>query len=159
EIRSRHITSSEAARRIYGANLAFTGSAQRWSDRIQFTQNLVDTATVRQIASTTFEFDAAKPIALRDGAGNGAVRLLALKRSPEWATSLVAGETSIPAAYAEYLKGVGYLARYDLAGNVDRAIASLTEATRLDNKYGLAFAALGQAHWRKAKTKSDPKEA
>ena len=159
EIRSRNIVSVDAARRIYGANLAITGSAQRWSDRVQFTMNLVETATVRQIGSRTVEFDVDKPIALRDAAVNGAVRLLALKLTPASFISLKAGETSNPAAYAEYLKGAGYLARYDLSGNVDRAIESLSEATRLDPKYALAFAALGQAHWRKAKTQSDVREA
>jgi tetratricopeptide (TPR) repeat protein len=54
--------------------------------------------------------------------------------------------------------GIGFLARYDLTGNVDRAIQSLTEATRLDPLYAQAFAALGYAHWRKAQTKSDPGE-
>jgi tetratricopeptide (TPR) repeat protein/TolB-like protein len=159
EIRGRNIASADAARRIYGANLVITGSAQRWSDRIQFTMNLVDTATVRQIASRTFEFDSANPIAVRDGAVNGAVRLLALKLSPESNTSLAAGETFTPAAYSQYLEGIGYLARYDQSGNVHRAIASLTNATRLDSKYALAFAALGQAHWRKAKLESSAAEA
>ena len=83
EIRGRNITSAEAARRVYGVNLVITGSAQRWSDRIQFTLNLVDTAKVRQIASRTVDYDAAKPIALRDGAVNSAVRLLALNLSRE----------------------------------------------------------------------------
>jgi tetratricopeptide (TPR) repeat protein len=42
---------------------------------------------------------------------------------------------------------------------VDRAIESLTHATRLDTKYALAFAALGQAHWVKArKTETDKQE-
>ena len=159
EIRSRNISSTAAARRIYGANLAITGSAQRWSDRIQFTLNLVDTATTRQLASRTFEFDAAKPIALRDGAVNGAVRLLALNLSSETSTSLAAGETFTPGAYAQYLEGVGYLARYDQSGNIDRAIESLTRATHLDSKYALAFAALGQAHWRRAKLESNAIDA
>ncbi|MGD1097182.1 MAG: protein kinase [Bryobacteraceae bacterium] len=159
EVRGRNITSADAARRIYGANLVITGSAQRWSDRIQFTLNLVDTATIRQIASRTFDFDAEKPIAVRDGAVNGAVRLLALKLSPESSTSLAAGETFTPGAYAQYLEGSGYLARYDQSGNVDRAIASLSNATRLDSNYALAFAALGQAHWRKAKQESSMAEA
>jgi tetratricopeptide (TPR) repeat protein len=159
EVRNRKITSAEAARRIYDANLAITGSAQRWGDRIQFTLNLVDTATVRQLASRTFEFDAAKPIALRDEAVNGTVRLLALKLTAAETGTLASGETQMPGAYAEYLKGVGYLARYDLSGNVDRAIESLTHATRLDAKYALAFAALGQAHWVKAqKTETDKQE-
>ena len=159
EVRSRKITSADAARRIYGANLVITGSAQRWSDRIQFTLNLVDTETIRQIASRTFDFDAAKPIAVRDGAVNGAVRLLALKLSPQSSTSLAAGETSTPEAYQHYLEGIGYLARYDLTGNVDRAIASLSEATRLDPGYARAFAALGEAQWRKARQESNAPEA
>ncbi len=159
EIRGRHITSAEAALRIYGANLVISGSAQRWSDRIQFTLNLVDTATVRQIASRTFDFDATKPIALRDGAVTGAVRLLSLKLTPQSTSSLDAGETFTPGAYAQYLEGVGYLARYDISGNTDRAIASLTNATRLDANYALAFAALGQAHWRKAERERSPTEA
>ncbi len=159
EVRARKISTADAARRIYGANLVMTGSAQRWSDRIQFTMNLVDTGTVRQIGSRTFDFDADKLIALRDGAVNGALRLLALKLSPESSSSMAAGETFTPRAYAQYLEGVGYLARYDLAGNVDRAIASLTTATRLDSQYALAFAALGQAHWRKARTESSAAES
>ncbi len=159
EIRSRGIASAEAARRVYGANVAITGSAQRWGDRIQFTLNLVDTATVRQFASKTFDFDAGNPIALRDGAVNGAVRLLSLKLSPASTISMAAGETFTPGAYAEYLKGIGYLARYDLSGNVDRAIESLKDATRLDAKYALAFAALGEAHWRKAKVESNKRES
>jgi serine/threonine protein kinase/tetratricopeptide (TPR) repeat protein len=159
EVRGRKITSAEAARRIYGANLVITGSAQRWGERIQFTLNLVDTATIRQIASRTFDFDAARPIAVRDGAVNGAIRLLALKLSPESSTLLIAGETFTPGAYARYLEGIGYLARYDLSGNVDRAIASLSAATNLDARYSLAFAALGQAHWRKAKLESSAADA
>ena len=159
EIRGRNITSAEAARRVYGVNLVITGSAQRWSDRIQFTLNLVDTAKVRQIASRTVDYDAAKPIALRDGAVNSAVRLLALNLTPESSSSLAAGETFTPGAYAQYLEGSGYLARYDLPGNVDRAIESLTNATRLDGKYALAFAALGQAYWRKAKLSNGSQEA
>jgi tetratricopeptide (TPR) repeat protein len=150
EVRGRSINNAEAALRIYGANLVITGSVQRWGDRIQFTMNLVDTAKVRQIASRTFDFDPAKLIALRDGAVNGAVQLCALKLSPQAAKSLTAGETEMPSAYEEYLKGTGYLARYDLPGNIDRAIRSLTQAVRIDPNYALAFAALGQAHWRKA---------
>jgi eukaryotic-like serine/threonine-protein kinase len=158
EIRSRKITSVEAARRIYGAKLAITGSGQRWNGRIQFTLNLVDTNTVRQIASRTFDFDGAKSVTLRDEVVNGAIQLLALKLSPKMQEAIDADETSVPAANTEYMKGAGYLFRYDLAGNPDRAIQSLTEATRLDPKYAKAFAALGEAHWIKANSKSDPRE-
>jgi tetratricopeptide (TPR) repeat protein/DNA-binding winged helix-turn-helix (wHTH) protein len=158
EVRSRGITSAEAARRIYGANLVITGSAQRLGDRIQFTLNLVDTASIRQIDSRTFEMDTANPIALRDEVTDGAIQMLALKLSPEASGSIGEGETSSPAAYSSYLKGIGYLARYDQSGNLDHAIESLADATRSDPRYALAFAALGRAHWMKAKRDSDSKE-
>jgi TolB-like protein/predicted Ser/Thr protein kinase len=159
EVRGRNIKSAEAALRIYGANLVITGSAQRWGDRIQFTMNIVDAANVRQIASRTFDYEEAQLIALRDGAVNGAVQLLALKISPKAGESLTAGETEVPSAYEEYLKGAGYLARYDLPGNLDRAIASLTQAVQIDPGYARALAALGQAHWRKAVHGSSTVEA
>lgn len=159
EVRNRKITSAEAARRIYDANLVLTGSAQRLGDRIEFTLNLVDAATIRQLASKTFAFDAARALALRDETVNGTVRMLALKLTPAETGSLSSGETSQSAAYTDYLKGTGYMARYDLSGNIDRAIETLTHATRLDPGYALAFAALGTAHWLKAqKTETDKNE-
>jgi tetratricopeptide (TPR) repeat protein/predicted Ser/Thr protein kinase len=159
EVRSRNINSAEAALRIYGANLVITGNLQRWGDRIQFTMNLVDTAKVRQIASRTFDFEPTQLIALRDGAVNGAIQLCALKLSPQAGNSLAAGETDKSNAYQEYLKGTGYLARYDLPGNIDHAITSLTQAVRIDANYARAFAALGQAHWKKAVRESSTSEA
>jgi serine/threonine-protein kinase len=159
EVRSRNINSAEAALRIYGANLVITGNLQRWGDRIQFTMNLVDTAKVRQIASRTFDFEPTQLIALRDGAVNGALQLCALKLSPRAGKSLAAGETDMPNAYQEYLKGTGYLARYDLPGNIENAITSLTQAVRIDANYARAFAALGQAHWKKAVRESSTSEA
>jgi len=159
EIRSRKIDSAEAARRIYGANLAFTGNAQRWGDRIELNQVLVDTATLRQLGTNTQRFTADNPIEIRDQAVAKAVQLLALRLTPATSTAMKAGETSASGAYAEYLKGVGYLTRYDVPGNADRAIAALVSATSQDPRYALAYAALGDAHWRKAKMTSDTREA
>jgi tetratricopeptide (TPR) repeat protein len=65
----------------------------------------------------------------------------------------------MPNAYQDYLKGTGYLARYDLPGNIDHAITSLTQAVRIDTSYARAFAALGQAHWKKAVRESSTSEA
>jgi len=155
EIRSRKITSAEAARRIYGANLVITGSAHRWGKQIQLTLNLVDTAKMRQIAGRTFDFDTDDPIALRDGAVNGVIQLLTLRVSPAGSAAMASGETSTPGAYTEYLKGVGYLARYDVRGNIDRALAAFQEAVRQDPKYALAWAGLGDAYWKKAYQATD----
>lgn len=157
EVRSRHITSAEAAHAVYGANLAIAGSAQRWKNRIQFTLNLIDATALRQINSRTFDLDAGNPIILRDRVTDGALQMLALKLSPEASGSIVEGETSMPGAYADYLEGIGYLAQYGVRGNLDRAIENLTRATRKDPSYALAFAALGRAQWLKAERDNDPK--
>ena len=55
------------------------------------------------------------------------------------------------------MKGVGYLARHDVRGNLDRAVATLEEATRQDPKYALAWAALGDAYWKKSRQATDTK--
>ena len=159
EIRDQKITSMKVLRRIYNPNLVITGGVQRWGSQIQLTLALIDPSTVRQIRSRTLEFDADRPIAIRDRSVDSAVRLLALNLTPASSKALQAGETSIPGAYGDYLKGIGYLARYDVSGNVDRAIASLENAIEQDPKYALAYAALGAAHWRKAKQTSDKRQA
>jgi serine/threonine-protein kinase len=159
EIRSRKINNAADALRLYGANLVLTGSAQRWNDKIQFNEVLEDTASVKQLGSTSFEFTSDKATAGRDLAVDGAIHLLQVKLRPATVTALDAGETSVAGAYGDYLRGIGYLARYDLTGNVDRAIGSLENAISADPKYALAHAALGEAHWRKAKITSDKKES
>lgn len=47
------------------------------------------------------------------------------------------------------------LARYDVAGNLDQAIAQLERAVALDANYTLAHAALGEACWRKSRATGD----
>lgn len=157
EIRTRGITSAEAAHRIYGANLVITGSAQKWGERIQFILTLVDAATVRQIGSRNFEFDAGKPLALRESAVNGVIRLLAVKLTPKATQAVAAGETSEQNAYSSYLRGVGYLARPDIKGNIEQAISALTQATAEDPRYAQAHAALGGAYWLKARDQQSDK--
>jgi serine/threonine-protein kinase len=160
EIRSRKIASAEDARRVYNANLVFTGNAQRWGNVIEINQVLVSTSTPpRQFGANNLRFPLDNPIEMRDSAVARAVELLALKLSPVTEQALAAGETKTSGAYAQYLRGVGYLARYDVSGNVDRALAALESATAQDPNYALAWAALGDAHWRKAKQTSDKQQA
>jgi serine/threonine-protein kinase len=153
EIRSRKIASAEEARRIYGATLVVTGSAQRAKEIALFNVNLIDAVTMRQLGSRSFEFDVKNPIGIRKEALNRLLGLLNVQLAG--ASSTPEGETSTPAAYTEYLKGRGFMARYDVAGNLDRAIESFQSATRLDPRYALAFTGLGEALWRKATDSSD----
>ncbi|QOY89289.1 serine/threonine-protein kinase [Paludibaculum fermentans] len=155
EVRARKITSAEAARKAYGANLVISGSAQQTGARVQCILNLINAQTLRQVASRTITLDSGNLLALRDGAVTSVVDLLELRLSADANGAVKAGETGAPAAYAQYLRGRGYLARYDLQGNVDRALASLQDAVKQDPNYALAHAALAEAYWWKAKMTND----
>lgn len=146
EIRARKIASATEAKSVYGANLVVTGSAQRLGDTVQLLMNLVDAGTMRQAGSRTLSFAMVNPLAVRDTAVAGLVRLLQMQALKEKRES---GDTANATAYAEYLKGRGYLARYDVAGNRDRAIETLTAAVNTDPSFAAAYAFLAEAYWRK----------
>lgn len=153
EIRSRKIASAEEARRVYGATLVVTGSVQGGGETTLFNVNLVDAVTMRQLGSRSFSFDAKNPMGIRQEALGRLLSLLNVQLAN--AAAPAEGETSTPGAYAEYLKARGFMARYDVAGNLDRAIESYQAATQLDGKYALAFTGLAEAAWRKATNTGD----
>ena len=155
EIRSRKINSAEDARKIYGANLVITGSALLVAGVIQFTVTLVETAKMRNLGARTFEFDLKNPSMLRDGAMEGVFKLLEVQMTLEPKQKSTDGETANAQAYADFLKGSGYLARYDVPGNIDLAVASLQQATKKDPNYANAYGSLARAFLRKARSSGE----
>lgn len=161
EIRARKITSAEDARRLYGANLVIAGSAQPADNSsVQLIMNLIDTETMRQTGSRTLQLNLGNPIAIRDAAFGSLIRLLEVQLTPGKNMSLDGsasgpGETANPDAYGDYLRGRGYLARFDVAGNIEGAIQSMESALRRDPNYTLARVSLAEAYWRKALQSSD----
>ncbi len=151
EIRGRRLDSVEAARRQYGVEMAVTGSMSRIGKVISFTANLVDARGMQQMKAIQFEADPSDIRTMRDGVTRRVVEMLDVPMNAQLEKALGATETSQPEAYFAYLEGRGYLHRFDLSGNVDRAIERLGRAVELDDKYALAFAALGEAYWRKSR--------
>ena len=76
---------------------------------------------------------------------------------PETRAILAAGGTDVSEAYELYLNGRGYLQRYELEENVDRAINAFERAVVRDPQYALAFAGLGEAYCRKYGNSMDTK--
>ncbi len=158
EIRRRNINSAAEARRVYGANLVVAGTAQAMGSHVQFALALVDPVQSHQLSARVFEYDPQDPV----GARKRAVEELAGLLSVNVESARVAatgGETVTPGAASAYLKGKGFLARYDVAGNLERAIEQFEHAVAFDPKYALAQAALGEALWRKSRASGDPKLA
>jgi serine/threonine-protein kinase len=83
------------------------------------------------------------------------VGLLDMETTTQSDQALRMKETDRAEAYFAYLEGRGYLHRFDIAGNIDRAIERLEKALKEDPRYVLAYAALGEAYWRKALATND----
>jgi serine/threonine-protein kinase len=159
EIRRRGIATAAEARRVYGANQSIAGSLERVDESLQVTLNLVDTAQSVTAPSQTFEYDSANPVASKNLAVERMAQLLKLEVTPAVERLVTAGDTAAPAAYTFYLEGRGLLSRYDVAGNLDKAIASFGRAIASDPNYALARAGLGEAYWRKARANGDKQAA
>lgn len=156
EMRSRKIENAEQARRIHGANLVISGSAQRDANRIQLTLNLIDGATLRQIGARTVEAPAGETKALREATISAALRLLEVRLSRPVADSVRDEGVANVNAQEDYLRGRGFLARMDVSGNIVRAMQSLESAVAKDPNYALAHSALGEAYWHRANATQDP---
>jgi tetratricopeptide (TPR) repeat protein/TolB-like protein len=162
EIQRRAISTPAEARRVFGVNYVVTFSAQPVAEsaaagKINFTLRLIDAATLAEAGSQTFVYDPASPIKSRDRAVTTEMKLLHLDLTPTETKSVRAGDTATPAAYSSYLRGRGLLGRYDIAGNVDKAMALFQDALQQDPNYALAWAGLAEASLRKARETGDKK--
>jgi eukaryotic-like serine/threonine-protein kinase len=155
EVRRRHINDPSTALRDLGATLAVKGSVEREGQAVHLTANLIDTRSLRQIGSVALENRSGDLLALQDETVSGLARLMDVKaRNGKESGAPGAGK---PAAYEEYLKAVGYMERYDKPGNLDCAIESLEEAIKVDPRFALAYAQLGEAYRLKYQLDKDPK--
>lgn len=150
EVRSGRVTSVKDARQAFGITLAISGSIQRLPSTMRLTLNLVDAQQLVQIGSRTIDIASAREVITQDTVISAATALLALELEPGAQHALLAGGTAAPGAYEWYVKGRGYLQRFDRgADNIDRAIDALSRAISIDPRYALAHTALGEAYWRR----------
>ena len=158
EVIRRKIATPEDARKIYGTKMAVSGTATRNTTspkKVDFVIRAVDTSSGKATASETFVFDSADPITSRDRAVAALMRLLKVDVAISGQASVRAGDSQAPAAYSFYLQARGLLARYDVSGNLDKAMGFLKWAVKEDPNYALAWAGLGEAAMRKALATGD----
>ena len=155
ELRSERVASITQARNLFGANLALTGSVQRAGGQVVLTLNLVDTKSLRQVDGRVSAAASNELISLQDRTFGDAAAMLELRLRPEARAALAAGQTRVPAAYFAYLQAAGYLVRYDLPENLDRAISLFQQSIQLDPGFALARAGLGEGYWRKFQSAKD----
>ncbi len=159
EVRRENLSSAADARRVFGVNLAMTGSLQALQNAVRVTINLVDARTRRQLRSDVTDALAQDSTALQDEVFVHAAAMLELELSDKARKVLSAGETRVPAAYYAYVQALGFLSRFDVVENVDKAIPLLQKAIQEDPGYALAHAGLGEAFWRKFRNTKERKWA
>jgi tetratricopeptide (TPR) repeat protein len=126
-------------------NLVLSGSLQRRGERLRLTLNLVDAEKARQLGVETVEGPAAQPFQIEDGM-LGKVAELVDVAVPRKDTELLAKRAlSTPKAFDAYLRGRGFLYRYDKEGNLDRAMQQFEEAIQVDPGFALAYVGLAEA--------------
>jgi serine/threonine-protein kinase len=164
DVRRVGVTSVREARKAFGATHCITGSMQGLRDRVRVTMNLVDARSEIQLRSSVIDDSSASASSLQDSTVVQLAALLDIHLPPDRRLSLSAGQTTVSRAYDFYLegrghyqratKGIGMFARVDIA-QLDSAILSFQKALGEDSRYARAYAALGEAYWRKFRTSYD----
>jgi serine/threonine-protein kinase len=154
-VRQRRVTEPTAALRELGATLVVEGSIQRGAQGVQLTVNLINTKTLRQVGSVQLEDRAGDLSALENDAVARLARLMHIEITPEMLRNT--GGHVTPAAYESYLTALGYIQRYDKAGNLDLAITALDGAVKTDPRFALGYAELCDAYRLKYQLDQNPR--
>jgi eukaryotic-like serine/threonine-protein kinase len=154
-VRSHKVSDPAAAARDLGANLVVKGSIQRVGQDVHLTVDLIDANSLRQVGSAALEDRAGDIARLQDEAVARLAHLMKINVTAEMLRTT--GGSVAPAAYESYLKALGYIQRYDKPGNLESAIAALENAVKMDPRFALGYAGLGQAYELRYVTDSNPK--
>jgi tetratricopeptide (TPR) repeat protein len=139
----RKIETVQEAHREFGVNLVLYGSLQRRGDRLRLTVNLADAEGERQLGAEVVEGQADQPLQIEEAMIEKVAALIDIA-VPTVASSRTAMQPT-PGAYEAYLRGRGFLYRYDLPGNLARALEEFQEAIRNDPRFALGHAGLAEA--------------
>lgn len=144
EVRRRNINDPSDALKELGANLVVKGSVERDGNDIRLTVNLIDAKNLRQVGSAMVEDPAGDLSTLEDEAVSRLAKLMNISVTADMLRNT--GGSLNPAAYEDYLTALGYMQRYDKAGNLNLAITSLQKAIQTDPGFALGYAQLAEAY-------------
>jgi eukaryotic-like serine/threonine-protein kinase len=156
EIRGKHVSTVDDARKEFGVNLVLEGSLHKSGQQVRVNYILVDARTRRQLRAESLTFAAMDSFAAEDAVVNGAIQMLELEILGRQRKALESHGTQVAGAYDYYLQGRGYLQNYDRVENLDSAIQVFERALAIDPGYALAYAGLGDAYWKKYRSNKEP---
>jgi serine/threonine protein kinase/tetratricopeptide (TPR) repeat protein len=159
DVRDRHVTSIQQARKEFGANLVLAATWQSADSSARINLSLVDAKSGKQLRTDTITAPASDLFRLQDQVVITASHMLELELSATSASSLTAHGTTVLSAYDFYVQGVGYLQRFERPENVNIAISLFSHAIEEDTSYAQAQTGLAQAYWYRYGASKDPQWA
>lgn len=149
EVISNEVNSPQEAYKFFGVNLAITGSFQDLNNIKRLTINLIDAKNLRQLKSSVIDISGDNILNLQTETVLKLIEMLDIQADDQIKGTVTQGITNDPEASSFYLSGQGYLHRYLQDNYLDNAIVLFKKAIAEDPEYALAYAALGEAYWRK----------
>ncbi|HUI42366.1 MAG TPA: protein kinase [Terriglobia bacterium] len=149
QIQAKKVTSLEGARQEFGVNLGLEFDLQRSGDLLRVSYTLIDSNSGRALRADSLTVPQSDLLALEDRVVESAARSLGIAIQPEEQRLLGVRGTREASAYDYYLQGLGYLQEAIKPENVESAQTVLNQALKLDPRFGLAEAALGEVYWQK----------
>jgi eukaryotic-like serine/threonine-protein kinase len=137
-VRQKKVNDPGAAYGVFKATLAVQGSVTRSPQDVRLRFSLVDTKSLRKLASENMVDSSGDLSALEDRAIKKIASLMHVSATPESLRN--PAHTATPSAYENYLKALSYVERYDKPGNLDLAIGELENAVTTDPEFALGFA-------------------
>ncbi len=155
EVRADRVRSIRDARRLFAVNLAITGSLRRRENEVSVTLNLIDAEQSRQLAARTVQVAVAQ-LPLLEARMAEAVSGMLRASAPYPATVLAHPDGVQVTSYELCMQGRGYVQRFDLAGNLDRAQTAFESAIAREPRYALAHAGLAEVFLARHSLSQDP---
>jgi serine/threonine-protein kinase len=157
ELTARQIPDGGQAIRKLGATLVISGTLTRAGSEQRLALEIRDRRRA-QADTVTVEDTAGEIGVLEDRAADAVARVLEIQGGAQTSAALWRIGTSVAAAYEPYLRGVGYLQRWDKAENLDQARAEFARAARVDPQFALAPAGLAEVARKAYNANKDPSD-
>jgi serine/threonine protein kinase/tetratricopeptide (TPR) repeat protein len=152
---ARRLTSVQQARKEFGVNLVIYSSLQVRGGQARLIVNVVDAEKDRQLGAANIDGPPDRLYQLEDGLLTQVATLIDVTLEHS-STSVLAASGQLPeATYDAYLRGRGFLYRYDRSGNLDRALQEFEAAVRSDPKFAPALVGLAQTNLFKYRRSGD----
>ena len=146
---NRQVDAAEAGQEL-SVDAILTATFLRARERLRVTAQLLDVRTSEILWSERIDADASDIIGVQDTIVKRIVEGLRLELSPDEKVELAKGSTADAAASEEYLRGRDCLANFIYhtieREQLDSAIEHFRRAIEIDNKFALAYSALGSCY-------------